>query len=257
MIETEIARRRLRREEPRATVVVQGIDHNSRALGATVSLDWVALFHGDHPRTGRQLRDPGLWNSRLWVEMEAAERGLRELGFNRVVLDGPMRLPAWFAVGAVFADTCGMRVECQQGGARWATDTPLGDIPVDVSPPIDLGGGAELAVAVSVTNDVLPDVLTYLRGAELPVGRFMHIAVSPKPSRTAIPDAACAMGLALEVRKRVREHVRETGATKVHLFLSGPAGVALFLGHVWNRLPPTQIYEDLSPGYSPAFLIPG
>ena len=33
---------------------------------------------------------------------------------------------------------------------------------------------------------------------------------------------------------------------------------ARFLGHLWDRMPATQLYEDLGPteGYSPSYLIP-
>ncbi|WP_437279238.1 hypothetical protein WME90_01390 [Sorangium sp. So ce375] len=38
---------------------------------------------------------------------------------------------------------------------------------------------------------------------------------------------------------------------------AGPEGGAPLLGHLWNRIPNTQPYEDLSPGYAPALFIPG
>jgi len=37
-----------------------------------------------------------------------------------------------------------------------------------------------------------------------------------------------------------------------------PASAALFLGHVWNRVPRTQLYDDLVVGgYAPTFVIEG
>ncbi|XXX77651.1 SAVED domain-containing protein [Sorangium sp. So ce134] len=257
MLAAEIARRGLHGEARQASVVVQGIDRDPWAAGATVSLDWVDLFEGDHPRARRQLRDPGHWNGRLLPELEGAERTIRALGFDRVRVRGYMRLPAWFATGVAFGDTRSLRVACVQGGQRWGSDVTPAEFPVHVSAPVELGAGGELAVGLSVTNDLAEDVLAYLRGSALPVGRFVAIAATPAPSRTAIPDAASAMGWALAVRQVVRDQVRATGARKVHLFLSGPAGGALLLGHLWNRIPATQLYEDLSPGYAPAFLIPG
>ncbi|WP_437677240.1 SAVED domain-containing protein [Sorangium sp. So ce131] len=253
----EIARRGLRGDARQATLVVQAIDSDPWAAGATVSLDWVDLFDGDHPRARRQLRDPRHWNERLLPELEDAERRVRALGFDRVLVRGYMRLPAWFATGVAFGDTRNLRVACMQGGQRWSSEVTPGDFPVDVGAPVELGAGDELAVGLCVTNDLSEDVLVYLRQSALPVRRFVAIAASPAPSRTAIPDAERAMGWALAVRRVVREQVRESGARKIHLFLSGPAGGALLLGHVWNRVPRTQVYEDLSPGYVPAFLIQG
>ncbi|WP_129344653.1 SAVED domain-containing protein [Sorangium cellulosum] len=253
----EIARRGLRGEARQATVVVQALARDPWAAGATECLDWVDLFEGDHPRTRRQLRDPRHWNGRLLPELEAAEQRIRALGFDRVLVRGDMRLPAWFATGVAFGDTRNVRVARVQGGQRWASDVAPGDFPIHVAAPVDLGDGDELAVALCATGDITKDVLAYLRGSVPAVGRFVAIAAAPAPSPTSIPDAARAMGWALATRQAVREQVGETGARKVHLFLSCPAGAALFLGHVWNRIPSTQLYEDLSPGYTPAFLIPG
>lgn len=35
----------------------------------------------------------------------------------------------------------------------------------------------------------------------------------------------------------------EFGSERVHLFMACPAGVALMLGHQWNLLPATTVYE--------------
>ncbi len=257
MIAAEVERRGLQESSRRATLLVQAIDHASWAEDATVCLDWVNLFAGNEARERRQLRDPTQWNERLWPELEAAQRRIRGLGFNRVLVRAHMRLPAYFATGAAFCDTRGLRIECMQREALWDSKVVPADFPLAVSPPVEVGAGLELAVGLSVTNDLSLDVLAHVRAASLPVQRFVHISVAPQPSKTAIPDAERAMGWALRVRDVVRAQVRETGARKVHLFMSGPAGGALFLGHVWNRVPTTQVYEDLNPGYAPAFLIPG
>jgi len=51
---------------------------------------------------------------------------------------------------------------------------------------------------------------------------------------------------------------REHNARRLHLFLAVPHGLGLLLGHLWDRMPPTLLYEDLGAGnaYQPAFLIP-
>ena len=59
------------------------------------------------------------------------------------------------------------------------------------------------------------------------------------------------------VRDSIRAAVRDSGARRVHLFMSAPAGAALLLGHIWNRVGTTIVYEDLSPGYVSTFEFPG
>jgi CBASS immunity sensor of nucleotide second messenger signals len=39
--------------------------------------------------------------------------------------------------------------------------------------------------------------------------------------------------------------LRTTGAPAIDLFFAGPAALAIALGHRWNALPPTQLYEFL------------
>jgi SMODS-associated and fused to various effectors sensor domain len=252
----EVMRRGLHGEARQATLVVQAIDRDPWAAGATVSLDWVSLFAGDHPRERRQLHDPRHWNERLLPELEQAERSIRGLAFDRVLIRGSMRLPAWFATGIAFGDTRNVRVASMQRDQRWGSEVAPADFPVRAS-CVDVGAGSELAIGLSITSDLSDDVQAFLLNSELAIGRFVVITPAQGASRTAISDAAEAMGCALAVRKVVRDQVRETGARKVHLFFSVPAGGALLLGHIWNRIPHTQVYEDLNPSYAPAFLIPG
>jgi hypothetical protein len=59
-----------------------------------------------------------------------------------------------------------------------------------------------------------------------------------------------AVGIRNAIRQEVRDHPR------VHLFLAGPIGLALLLGHRWNQIAPTVVYEDLAAlGYEAAFFI--
>jgi hypothetical protein len=43
---------------------------------------------------------------------------------------------------------------------------------------------------------------------------------------------------------------------EIHLLLACPTALALLLGHRWNRVPTTIVYEDLAPGYAPTFTVP-
>ena len=49
----------------------------------------------------------------------------------------------------------------------------------------------------------------------------------------------------------------DTPKAPIHLLLAGPGGLALLLGHRWNRTRPTTIYQHLGPGrgYTPAFTV--
>jgi SMODS-associated and fused to various effectors sensor domain len=251
----EIERKRLRGDMRRATLVVEGIDRTPLAESATASVNWVELFKGDEPKLRRQLRDPSLWNTRIREDIRGAEARIRQMGFDRVLVRGFMRLPTSFAVGAQFADSRGYHLSCIQRSDIWTSDIAPTECEILVErQAMDLG--PDLALALSVTNDLSRDVISHIRSTGLPIGRFVHVATAPEPNPESLPSGAKAKGWALKVRDIVRDAVREAPVPKLHLFLSGPAGAALLLGHFWNRVPYTQLYEDLNPDYAPTLAIP-
>jgi hypothetical protein len=53
-----------------------------------------------------------------------------------------------------------------------------------------------------------------------------------------ITSSAHATATAVGIRDLVRQLAREHGAQRLHLFLAVPHGLALLLGHLWDRMPP-------------------
>lgn len=254
-LEDEIRRRALQDGPPYSTLLVEAVDHAPWFDDACRRLDWVALFEGDEPRARRQLRDPSLWSAKLRPEMVAAARSLKAAGADRVFVRGAMRLPLWFLAGAELPDVRGHRVGCLQHGAWWTSEASPRPFEVE-SVWTALGLGPELAVGLSVANQIGEDVLAHCTRQALPVSDYVDIAPASGVGAEAIPDGASALGWALATRNAVRVAVRRSAAPKVHLFMSGPAGGALLLGHVWNRVGPTLVYEDVGAGYAPTFTIP-
>lgn len=122
---------------------------------------------------------------------------------------------------------------------------------------VDLVQGPDLPVGLSVTNEIIADVVSYCQQVSLPVARYVDLSPLAGVGALSIADAAAAVGWAHATRERIRSAVRDSGARRVHLFMSVPAGAALLLGHIWNRIGTTVVYEDLSPGYVSTFEFPG
>ena len=251
----EIARLDLQAGTPQATLLIQEINHDPWPDSATAAVDWVDLFEGIEPRARRQTRDPRAWNEQMRPELQRAVAEIRALGYSDVMVRGALRLPSWFAAGAELADAAGFRVGCAQRGEIWSSDVDPSPSPLAVE-VMELGIGSDLAIGISATTSIADDVLEHLRGAVLPVKAYIDLAPERGPGDRAIVNASAARGWAVEVRNTVREMVRSTGAARIHLFISSPGGAAFLLGHLWNRLPTTQIYADMSPGYAPAYLLP-
>ncbi|MCU1305024.1 MAG: hypothetical protein JWQ87_5308 [Candidatus Sulfotelmatobacter sp.] len=99
-------------------------------------------------------------------------------------------------------------------------------------------------------------LFSYCKQVSLPVARYVDLSPLAGVGALSISDAAAAVGWALATRERIRSAVRDSGARRVHLFMSVPADGALLLGHIWNRVGRTVVYEDLSPGYVSTFRVP-
>jgi hypothetical protein len=255
-LRAEIERRGLGSDTRYSTLVVEAIDRGPWSDAGQVRLDWVDLFAGDEPRARRQLRDPGNWHGRLRPDLVAAAKALKATGNDRVMVRGYMRLAPWFMCGVELPDTRQHQVACKQKGQLWSSEiAPTAFKLTDAV--VDLSQGPDLAVGLSVTNDITADVVSYCKQVNLPAVRYVDLSPQGGVGPLSLPDAAAAVGWAHAAREGVRTAVRDSGARRVHLFMSAPAGAALLLGHIWNRVGTTVVYEDLNPGYVSTFEIPG
>lgn len=253
-----ISRLQLRAEDLYGVLAICALDRDSVAADATVVLDWVDRFEGEEPRTRRQLRNPVEWNAVLRPQLREATQQIRAAGYRRVLVRGSMRLPSWFTTGVYLGETAQFEVATLQGGELWSSDRSRGGSPMALKLLRDemVGAGPDLAVAIAVSIDPSAEVVHYL--ATVPrVGRYVAVTTPNGPGGRAISNAYEAIAGAVALRDRVRELVVETQSGHVHLFLAAPHGFALLLGHLWDRLPKTQLYEDLGSGrgYAPSFLI--
>jgi SMODS-associated and fused to various effectors sensor domain len=249
-----VEERGLAANDSRAVVLVQALDHDPWPEAANVALDWVDRFVGDEASTRRQLHDPDDWNAVLKPQLRDAVVEIRRQGYDDVVIRGLMRLPVAFAVGHHFSDVAGFSLTTKQRGAEWSTAGEVPTTGVDRT-DIDLSLGSDVAVGVSIAHDLSGEVEAYLRSAAVPASRLVHLTPTTGISHESVPDDAVARGLARQIVTEVRAAVRDVSSARVHLFLSMPYGLAVLLGHVWNRIPETTVYEDVLSGYAPAFVL--
>ena len=249
----------LRRNDdlPAASLLVQAIDKDPIPEVATIDLDWASLFPGREPRERRLPTDRAMWNDRFRPELQQAAKDLRAMGHNNVLVQGYMRLPTWFATGVELGKTAGFQVTSFQGQAPWSSEGALSAIAIERN-DTDLGIGDDLAIGIALAFDLSTDVLAYLHEQQIDVGEYVCLRPAGGANNQAIRNAAEARQWAYEVRDSIRRLVQECRPSRIHLFLAGPRGAILLLGHLWDRMPTTQLYEDLgsTKGYSPSYLIP-
>lgn len=237
-------------------LAIHAIDRPGTRNLPTLTLDWVDRFDGDSDRTRRVLHDPAGWVG-ITQELTKAEKALGEFGVRRVLVEGAMRLGLWFAVGAAFPETRRWQLETDQRGELWSSAsaamqdshgaTLLGDaLSVNCA-------STDLAVVVALTHDSRVDVAAYVTANGL-AGSVLTVTSQTGPGRDSIRDGAHARNWARSARELIRSQIREleTRPGRLHLFLAAPGGAVLLLGHDWNLLPETLVYEHTGTSYVPS-----
>lgn len=219
---------------------------------AAHAVDWVDRFDGDDPYSRRRPRPPASWQQ-LQEDIEAIPAHLP--GVTRVAVTGSIRQATAFTIGAALRMVTGVEVAVVQRDQLW---TSTADYAIPLPPHVetlDIGAGEDLAVAIEVATPITADVRDYLLEAGIGAARLITLRPPGGPRDNAVADAAVANAFAVGLRDAIRKAIR--GHRRVHLFLAGPMGLSLLLGHRWNRMASTVVYEDLgaAAGYGPAFTV--
>ncbi|MDX3760106.1 MULTISPECIES: SAVED domain-containing protein [Streptomyces] len=237
----------------RAVLSIATLKPDPVADDADYAIDWVDRFDGPDDFTKRRPLHPATW-AQLQTDIEAAPAHL-PLGTAAISITGSIRLAPAFLTGAAFRMVTGADLAVLQRGQLWSTSEPYNAPQPPTIQEHSLDQGDELAVAIAVATDPTEDVLDYLREQQTPVSKLLVLTPPGGAKDRSIPDSAAANALAIGIRDVVRRATRT--ASRIHLFIAGPMGLALLLGHRWNRLRPTVVYEDVrtAQGYEVAFTI--
>jgi hypothetical protein len=237
-------------------LAVHAIDRQPTATPANVEIDLVHLYDGADPFARVQLCDPADWNGKVTPAIRGAARDLEAYATRRVHVTGSMRLPLWFAIGRALPDVRGWILSVDQRTEEWATDAIPEKVIARVMAEPSIGNGRDLALAVSITHDITADVTRHITAAQLPIASLLVLGPQGDQGNQAVPTAAWAVAWARSAREQARQAATAIGATHVHLYLAAPAALAMMLGHQWNLMPATTIYEHARPGYIPTISLP-
>ncbi|MFB9831562.1 SAVED domain-containing protein [Actinoallomurus acaciae] len=250
---------KLRITAGRPLFVAQALERNPRGETAVYSVDWTDLFEGDDPRERRAFTDPVAARERIAADLAIARRRLRATGISDFEVDGPMRLPLWFAIGAHFCSTAGFTVSAQARDGIWLSSVaPSGQRDLQIylpdHEPTD-PRGRPWAVSVSFATDILEDVEEYL--SEMHPNAYHIRARLPTPGRAALAGLSHAQAVIFQLRDELRALRQRLRPSELHLFMAMPGACALLLGHAWDRMPATWTYWDMGePGrYVPALQV--
>jgi hypothetical protein len=182
------------------------------------------------------------------LDLTSAAATLENAGWRSTLVRGALRQATFFRVGTVLPAVRNHTLRYIQGSQPWSTDIPKAPIAAPQTPSTSIGIGTDLAVAIGVAVNPTTAVLAYIRDAQLPIHHLLTILPAAGADDQAVASAGQAVAYAQTIRDLVREDLEShPDAGRIHLFLAGPGGLALLLGHRWNRTRPTIVYEHLGP----------
>lgn len=214
----------------------------------------------------RYIRSEEDWADTLYPALKAFLLSTAKAELRlRLALDAHVTLA--FAAGSVLNIKSGRSVELEQrttGRCVWSAE----DAPSDPSWPTLASDVSEirpdapdLAVALSLTHDIVSDVTRYLERALPSAGRLLALRPSGPVGASSVACGRHAFDLAEAATRRIREERGLDPATTLHLFIAAPNGFTFFLGQRQPALGRVTLYEfDFEGGrdrsYVPALTLP-
>jgi hypothetical protein len=234
-----------------STVSIATLKPDPVADQALYALDWVDRFDGGDPYTRRRPKPPATWDG-LADDLAALPNHL--VGVDAVLITGSFRLATGFALGSALRKVTGIDVAWKQGAQLWSSDHPYPEALTPGTEVALLGQGKDTAIVVDIAATATPDVIDWLQSTKTPVGAVITVSMpSGRVKDDAITDPAQVVALAVGIRDVARRAARTS--PRIHLFMACPVGLALLLGHRWNRVTATLVYEDLKTEYVHAYAI--
>lgn len=234
---------------PWATVSVATIKHDQLADQATVSIDWVDRIAGDNHRDRVAPLPPATW---VDLATEIASVPSRLGSSRRILIGGHMRQATGFLLGVELRRVLGYEIAVRQLDQVWSSEIASGRYDLEIGEQA-VGQGPDTALVVNVAANAASEATGWIIGSELPVGKIITATPSGGAGPNALPTPAAASSLAVAIRDLARRQNR-TGT--LHLILIGPLGLAALLGHYWNRMSTTLVYEHLGgQDYERAFVV--
>lgn len=248
-IKDAITEMSLQAGSPWTTVSVATIQHDTLADEAAVSIDWVDRIAGDTPWKRVAPKPPHTWAG---LADDIADIPGRLVNARRVLVTGHLRQATGFLIGAELRRVRRYNVGMLQNEQLWTGDASTEPYGLDINEH-PVGAGPDIALIVNVAANAADVTAEWIQRSGLPVANIVVATPSTGTGPAAVPTAVAANSAATAIRDLARTHAN---APAIHLFLIGPLGLAVLLGHHWNRVTTTHVYEHLGgTEYTHAFTV--
>ncbi len=185
-----------------------------------------------------------LFQAKRGIRLLVTQRGISRTSTWDVADPAPSRAAAW------------RRIRVVTGSSSWMCwREPLRKFPWR-------RGSRDVAVAVSVTNDVLPALVKYLTREDLnppAIGTLILAELRGGPSQEAVANGGHALRLAEELCNRIHSHTSGRDSGTLHVFTSAPNVIPFLIGRLSRKLGRIRLYEYDFEGpesYQPSITLP-
>lgn len=203
-----------------------------------------------------------IWNNRIRETITRLTNHLAEYAEDKVIeFTGRTRLPIAFTVGCQYPMTRGIHAKWTQQNPNfneitWDVTVPSSDAELSVNSTLKDSSKTDLAVYLSLTDDVRPEVGN--TASDLPDFNTEIELKRTDYDQEITPEQGLKIANAFQNTVRDELNTRSNIET-IHLFQSSPVGLSFLLGQHTNTLPPIQTYalnDSHQPRrYEPAILI--
>lgn len=233
---------------PWTTVSVATLKHDELADQAVISIDWLDRVDGTNEWTRVAPAPPHTWDD-LAADIRSITAQLG--GSKRVLVTGHLRQATGFLIGTELRRVARYEIGIRQREQLWTGESPITNGHIDFTEE-KIESGPDTAIVVNVAADFADVAKAWIRESGLPVGKILTVEPVGGVSHLAIPTPTAANSAAIAIRDLARRHAKG----ELHLFLIGPLGLAVLLGHHWNRVTTTHVYEHLGgTDYARAFTV--
>lgn len=221
---------------------------------ADFELDWSPKFD----RASRQVPPQDVWNAELIPQFDTLRKAIIAAGAARTIrFRGKCALSTGVALGATFPAVGGWIFEIPQPPAKepWRSDAPPTS-GYDLQTEVVEGraDGTDLVVGLNIRGDGRQDVIRYIESTGSPPSAYVFMA-PPSQGAQSIGGAADACAMALMIRDRLGQILKQRQLRTTRLFFYGPFALSVFLGQQLTAVGQVRLYEYKDPGYVPSCLL--
>lgn len=223
--------------------------------GTSLLINWTPRFDSIEAK-------PGAWEEYFLPALKAIAGAIQANAPGRSIeATGLCALPAATALGCVFVQTRGVRVAWGQRmpdgeDQMWSLEAQREESGFTAKVTDRNLSAKDIAVLVSVADNAEP-AFTATFGSPVPFRSVIEVS-KPGGVRHVVPNPGQAKDIAyvvLEAIRLVRADIRQ--ASRVHLFMAVPVGLAMLIGQLLNTLGSVQTYQHIPAEgrYHPAALL--